>query len=109
MMLPDFLPRVDKLIALALEEDIGSGDITTNFLVPPDAGGKALIIAKQELVLCGLAVAQRVFQRVDSRISFEAAYKDGQHLAAGQTVVVLQGPLAGLLIAERTALNFCSG
>lgn len=101
-----FTAAVDRLIDLALEEDIGSGDITTDHLVAPDARGRAAIMAKEELVAAGLTVARRVFERLDPGIVFEPRFSDGDLVPRKAVVVNLQGRLSALLTAERTALNF---
>jgi nicotinate-nucleotide pyrophosphorylase (carboxylating) len=101
-----FTPVVDRLIDMALEEDIGPGDITTDHTVPSEATGQAVIVAKEDLVIAGLAVAQRVFERLDAGIRFACHYEDGDRIAKGITVVKLSGRLAPLLTGERTALNF---
>jgi nicotinate-nucleotide pyrophosphorylase (carboxylating) len=97
---------VDKLIDLAIEEDIGSGDITTDSLVPPDLEGTAVILAKEPLVLAGLETARQVFSRFDDQLLFETAKEDGDYIQAGETFIKLAGMLAALLKAERIALNF---
>ncbi|WP_372680048.1 carboxylating nicotinate-nucleotide diphosphorylase [Desulfosarcina sp.] len=96
----------DELIQLALEEDIGPGDITTDNLVGPDTRGKGAIIAKQDLVVAGLQVAEKVFQALDPKIDFNALYADGDRIPAGSTLVRIDGTLGTLLKGERTALNF---
>ena len=96
----------DDLIQLALKEDIGPGDITTDNLVTPDALGTGTIVAKQDLVIAGLQVAQKVFQTLQSTVTVKAHYADGDRVAAGSTAVTIEGTLATLLKGERTALNF---
>ena len=98
--------HVDKLIDLAIEEDIGTGDITTDSLVTPDLEGRGAILAKEPLVLAGLDTARRVFERFDDQTVFETGKKDGDLIKAGETFVTLSGKLAALLKAERIALNF---
>lgn len=106
----DFL---DRLIELALDEDLGSaGDVTTAALVPAEARGRAELWAKEPMVLSGLAAFTRTFARVDPRIEVRLLAKDGQRTSKRQRVATLRGPLRGLLIAERTALNIvqrCAG
>ena len=63
-------PLIDRLIDLALEEDLGSGDVTTQALIPPDLQGEAQIRAQQDLVVAGLPLAARVFQKVDAEPGF---------------------------------------
>ena len=97
---------IDDLIKLALQEDIGPGDITTDNLVAPDIRGVGTIVAKQELVIAGLQVAEKVFKTLEPQIDFEALYADGDRIAIGSTVVSINGKLDALLKGERTALNF---
>ena len=94
------------LIQLALKEDIGPGDITTDNLVAPKTRGKGTIVAKQDIVVAGLQVAEKVFKALEPQIAFEAGCADGDRLAAGSTVVKIHGTLGTLLKGERTALNF---
>lgn len=97
---------LDKLIDLAIEEDIGSGDITTDAIIPKDLEGKGEIKAKQELILSGLKPAEKIFSRVDSSLKWEAHAKDGDRLKKGDLIAEVSGPVASILKGERTALNF---
>ncbi|BBO87745.1 carboxylating nicotinate-nucleotide diphosphorylase [Desulfosarcina ovata] len=97
---------IEEFIQLALKEDIGPGDITTDNLVAPGTPGRGRIVAKQPLVLAGLAVAEKVFKALEPQIVFEALCADGDRVAAGSTVVRVAGGLDTLLKGERTALNF---
>ncbi|MFW6240505.1 MAG: carboxylating nicotinate-nucleotide diphosphorylase [Thermodesulfobacteriota bacterium] len=97
---------MDRLIQLALDEDLGPGDITTESLVPADAVGMGTILAKESLLLAGLPVARRVFSRVDPEIVWEPVRADGDRLEPGETAMTVRGRLRSLLIGERTALNF---
>ncbi len=97
---------IDDLIQLALKEDIGPGDITTDNLVAPDTRGRGTIVAKQDLVVAGLQVAEKVFKALEPQIVFNALYADGDPIPAGSTVVRIDGTLGTLLKGERTALNF---
>ncbi|MBU4233669.1 MAG: carboxylating nicotinate-nucleotide diphosphorylase [Desulfobacterales bacterium] len=99
-------PHLDRLIDLALEEDIGSGDVTTQALIPPELQGEAHIRAKAILVVAGLPVAARVFQKLDAKVVFAAAVDDGQEVAPGTVLARLTGPVASILTGERVALNF---
>jgi len=100
------IPQVDKLIDLAIAEDIGSGDITTDSLVPSDLAGKAVILAKEPLVLAGLETARQVFARFDEQTVFKATKAEGDQVQTNETFINLEGRLAALLKAERIALNF---
>ena len=95
-----------RLIELALDEDIGPGDITTENLVDPDLEGKGVITAKEPLVIAGLNVAKQVFERFDPEIIFRQDRKDGDMVKKGETVLKVKGKLRVLLLGERTALNF---
>jgi nicotinate-nucleotide pyrophosphorylase (carboxylating) len=99
-------PHVDRLIDLALEEDLGPGDVTTQALIPPELMGEAQIRAQATLVAAGLPVAARVFRKVDAELVFQAQVEDGQEVTAGQVLATLTGPVAAILTGERTALNF---
>jgi len=96
----------EKLIQMALEEDIGSGDITTDPIVDSQVSGTAQIVAKETLVIAGLAIGRRVFAHLDSDIRYEPEYGDGDTVEKGSIVVRLEGKLHALLKGERTALNF---
>ncbi len=97
---------IEKLIDLAFEEDIGSGDVTTDNLVAADSRGSGRIVAKEALVLAGLEVARLVFERLDPRITFRPHCAEGETVAAGTAVLTVSGKLRGLLTGERVALNF---
>jgi nicotinate-nucleotide pyrophosphorylase (carboxylating) len=99
-------PILPRLIDMALAEDIGTGDITTDYLVSCDSRGRGIIVAKEDLVLAGLDIAKTVFQRLDPEVHLQSAYEDGTEIVCGETVLHLEGRLRGLLTAERPALNF---
>jgi len=99
-------PHLDRLIDLALEEDIGPGDVTTQAVIPPELQGEAHIRAKAALVVAGLPVAARVFGKLDATVVFAAAVDDGQEVAPGTVLARLTGPVASILTGERVALNF---
>jgi nicotinate-nucleotide pyrophosphorylase (carboxylating) len=94
------------LIKIALEEDMGSGDITTDNLVDPDLQGKAVIIAKEPFVIAGLDVAGQVFKYLNAGVIFIPVYIDGNFVKQGETIATVKGNLRALLSGERTALNF---
>jgi nicotinate-nucleotide pyrophosphorylase (carboxylating) len=101
------LPSVQRLVELALDEDLGRGDVTTAVTVGDDAAPiVAEMNARSELVVFGLDVATLVFHRVDGRIAVERHVADGTLVAAGTVVLTARGPAGAVLSAERTALNF---
>jgi nicotinate-nucleotide pyrophosphorylase (carboxylating) len=99
-------PAIDRLIDLALEEDLGPGDVTTLALVPPELLGEAHIRAKDTLVVAGLPVAARVFRKLDAALVFEPEAADGQEVSKGTCLARLTGPVSAILTGERVALNF---
>jgi nicotinate-nucleotide pyrophosphorylase (carboxylating) len=96
----------DRLVDLALEEDVGPGDVTTAALVEPEARGRGRIVAREALTVSGLGVAEAVFHRLDPRLGVNPRASDGEAVVAGTTVLELDGHLASILTGERTALNF---
>ena len=102
----NLMNAIEKLIDQALEEDIGPADITTESLVPSDSLGSGEIVAKESLVLAGLDIARKVFERLDPDISWQPRYRDGAEVTTGATIVEMFGNLGSLLSAERVALNF---
>lgn len=97
---------IQHLIKIALKEDIGPGDITTDNLVDPDLKGEGVIIAKEPFVIAGLDVARQVFKHLDSKVIFRPACIDGDTIEDGKTIANIEGKLRALLSGERTALNF---
>jgi nicotinate-nucleotide pyrophosphorylase (carboxylating) len=97
---------VETLIELALQEDLGAGDWTTDSLIPPDHQTRGVILAQEEGILCGVEIAKRVFQRLDASVRFMDALEDGACLAPDTRVLTLEGNTRAILKAERTALNF---
>jgi nicotinate-nucleotide pyrophosphorylase (carboxylating) len=97
---------VDRLIRLALEEDIGTGDITTESLIDPGMAGIGRIVAKEALVLAGAPVAKQVFETLDPAVVVSIAVKEGSFIASGTTLLTVEGSIRTLLTGERTALNF---
>ena len=94
-----------ELIAAALAEDVGTGDLTVAAVVPADARTRAVISQKQPGVIYGLDVAREVFRQVDQELSFEALASEGEWREGGE-VATIEGSAGSILTAERTALNF---
>lgn len=99
-------PAISALIELAIEEDLGRGDATSEAIFGERDGARGSIVAKQPLALCGLELAREVYRRVDPAVRFEARASDGEGLERGQVVAHLDGPARSMLSGERTALNF---
>lgn len=98
--------QVDRLIDLAIAEDVGPGDITTCHLPDPQAPGRAEIVAKEPIVVAGLEIARRTFEKFSPGITFFSGFKDGDFAGAGDVVAEVSGTLQTLLTGERVALNF---
>ena len=98
--------EIDELLRRALQEDIGSGDITTRVTVDQEIGAEAELLAKEAFVLAGLDVARAVFRLVDPEIRLEAAASDGAEIRRGEVFARLSGRAVSLLQGERVALNF---
>lgn len=96
---------VDDIIKTALKEDINYIDVTTDYLVDDDAVTSAYFVAKDSGVLCGIKVAMRVFELLDSSIKYEIKLKDGTYVEKGDVIATMEGHTKALLKGERTALN----
>jgi len=94
------------LVAAALAEDVGDGDRTSLWAVPAGARGAARIVAREAGVVAGAGPAGEVFRAVDPELEARWERADGDRVGAGDVVATVEGPLGGLLTAERTALNF---
>lgn len=97
--------QIDKIVLNALEEDMPYGDVTTDNLIPENDVTEAKFIAKADGIIAGMPVAARVFELIDSRISIEIFKNDGDKVTKGDIIAILNGPTAGILKGERTALN----
>ena len=97
---------IKEIIRRALEEDLGSGDITTAATVAVDHPGAAEFLAKEDFVLAGLHVARETFFQVDPEVCFSAQAKDGDWIKKGDVFARLEGAACSLLQGERVALNF---
>jgi len=103
---PEINPeKLEAIIRHALIEDIGRGDITTQLTIPKDKEIKAKIIAKEDFLLCGVIVAEKVFKTVDPGIKFEQKIKEGKEVKARKSIAVISGKASSILTAERVALN----
>ena len=99
-------PETEALIDRALAEDTQGGDVTTNALIPSDLTGEARLVAEEDGVLSGLEAALAVFRRVDPGVETHADLAEGAVLEPGMAIGSVTGPVASILTAERTALNF---
>lgn len=98
--------EIKTLIAAALEEDLGSGDVTAEAIVPAAARTRARLLARQTLVLAGVPLFERVFRTLNSEVAIERFFGDGQEVRREAVVARLDGPAQAILSGERTAINF---
>jgi nicotinate-nucleotide pyrophosphorylase (carboxylating) len=105
-MSPELPLEIFQYIKRALEEDIATGDVTTDTIVPPEASLRGRIIAKQDGVVAGLDVAQQVMRVLNERVTFDANVANGARVSRGTALAHVEGPARALLTGERTALNF---
>lgn len=103
-LLHDFI--IDEHIKTALKEDIGFGDITTDFLYSPVDKISALLNARQDCVVCGVNIFKRVFENLASNVEVKINYEDGTKVTKGTTIAIVSGPARAILTGERTALNY---
>jgi nicotinate-nucleotide pyrophosphorylase (carboxylating) len=97
---------IEQLVAAALREDVGTGDVSVAATIPETARVQAHIVAKQELICAGLPLAERVFRAPDPQIKFEMRATEGQKISKGAHVLRLDGKASAILTSERAALNF---
>ena len=98
--------RTDELIKKALDEDLQTGDVTTDATVPPELESTAFLFSKADGVLAGIDVAMKVFLTVDKSLEMNILFKDGTTIRYGQKITEIKGSVESILKAERTALNF---
>ena len=98
--------NAEWLIDRALSEDIGSGDVTSQYFVPSEREVTALLVARQDGVIAGCDLAHQVFLRVDSSLEIDLLLHDGSRVETGAIVMKINGSARSILTAERTALNF---
>lgn len=105
---PEIMEReylIEKIISLAIEEDINTGDITTNALIPEESRATAEMTAKAPGIVSGLDIALRVFKYIDGTTVWTPLVKEGERVSKGDKIARIEGSYRALLTAERTALN----
>jgi len=98
--------EISQLIGLALAEDIGSGDITGESILPKSLQANAKITAKEDMILAGTPMIEAIFKKIDKKVKIKITKKDGDRLKKGDIIASLFGPARSLLAGERTVLNF---
>jgi len=100
------LAKVRPLIRMAIEEDLGRGDVTSELLFKDDTVAKATIISREEIVVCGMAIAKEILKSYDERLDMDVRINDGESAHVGSKLGIIEGPLRSMLSAERVMLNF---
>lgn len=97
---------IDKIINLAIQEDVGRQDITTNILIPKNNVSEAIFVTRQKAVICGLEIVQKVFRKLDKSVQLRFFCRDGEFVPARKKIIWIKGATRSLLTGERVALNF---
>ena len=98
--------QVEDMVERVLAQDLDSGDVTTEAIIPPDLEGRASILIKEDGVLAGMAVVESVFRHVDPDLEVDVLKQDGSRVKKGDVAAAIEGKVASIVTAERTALNF---
>lgn len=98
--------NIDQYLQNALKEDITSEDVTTNAVMREAVEGEAMLICKQDGIICGLPVFERVFQLLDETVVFESNFQDGEMVKNKECIGIIKGDIRAILSGERTALNY---
>jgi len=98
--------KIDRIIKLALEEDLPYGDLTSIALIKDDQKAKGIIINKEEIILAGIKIAKRVFEIIDNTLQWKNNFNDGERLKPFTEIAIVEGKAVSILAGERTALNF---
>ena len=91
---------------MAIEEDLGSGDVTSELLFKDDIQAEAHFVSREEIVVCGIGIAETILKRYDERLSIDVHVEDAKAAHIGQRLATVRGPLVPMLSAERVILNF---
>lgn len=100
------IAQVRPLIHMAIAEDLGQGDVTSELLFKADATAKANIISREEIVVCGMDIAAEILRCYDERLKLKASINDGEPAHVASKLATIEGPLRPMLSAERVMLNF---
>ncbi|MCL5280117.1 MAG: carboxylating nicotinate-nucleotide diphosphorylase [Planctomycetes bacterium] len=100
------IKQVRPLIRMAMEEDLGSGDVTTNLLFQDGTRAKAMVVSREEIVVAGLPVVEEILRQYDERLKMTPHFRDGQAAHVSNKLATIEGPLRSMLSVERVMLNF---
>ena len=104
VLLHDFI--IKEHVQNALKEDIGFGDITTDYLIPEDKRITAKLNSREDAILCGIDIVEMVFKTLSNDVKIQKFFSDGDKVKKGDTLAFIEGPARVVLIGERTALNY---
>lgn len=104
VLLHDFI--IKEHVQNALKEDIGFGDITTDYLIPEDKRITAKLNSREDAILCGIDIVEMVFKTLSNDVKVQKFFSDGDKVKKGDTLAIIEGPARVVLIGERTALNY---
>jgi nicotinate-nucleotide pyrophosphorylase (carboxylating) len=100
------MKKVMPLIKLAIAEDLGDGDVTSNLLFREKITAKSYIISREEIVVCGMEIIREILKLYNEKLKLKVLVKDGEHAYVGKKIGIVKGPLGPMLSAERVMLNF---
>jgi nicotinate-nucleotide pyrophosphorylase (carboxylating) len=100
------LHKIEPLINIAVQEDFGAGDPTSEITVDADARGRANLVAREEIVVSGMALAEMILKKYDRRLKLKVLIHDGERANVAERLGVIEGPMRPMLSAERVVLNF---
>jgi nicotinate-nucleotide pyrophosphorylase (carboxylating) len=100
------IAKAKPLIRMAIEEDLGTGDVTSEILFKDDAVAKANIISREEIIVCGMEISREILKCYDERLKLKVRVNDGESAHVGSKLATIEGPLRSMLTAERVMLNF---
>ena len=100
------IATVRSLIQMAIDEDLGRGDVTTELLFQDNTAARSTIVSREEIVVCGIPIIEEILRLYDERLQLTAHVKDGQSAHVGNKLATIEGPLRAMLSAERVVLNF---
>ncbi len=100
------MEQIRPLIKMAIEEDLGTGDVTSEILFTDNEQAKADIVSREEIVVCGMDIASEILRIYDERLKLKIKINDGESAHVGNKLGTIEGPLRAMLSAERILLNF---
>ena len=100
------IAKAQPLIKMAIEEDLGAGDMTSKLLFEDDTIAKANIISREEIIVCGMDIAREILKCYDEKLKLKVLVDDGGSAHVGRKIATIEGPLCSMLSAERVMLNF---